>query len=125
MHTEMIIRLIYPLFLQWNIGRRNWGRSVNIASSYQLDDRGSIPGRCRDFFFVTASGLALREHPDGFFCFVKRSVEINANIFTHLSSWCDAEKAWGDSAMFTLKLCFINWYRKHVIVKIQAGCVNW
>jgi hypothetical protein len=35
------------------------GSSVNIVSAYELDDRGSIPGKDRDFLFIIMPRAAL------------------------------------------------------------------
>jgi hypothetical protein len=35
---------------------RSWGSSVNIVSDYSLDNRGSIPSRCKGFFLCVQTG---------------------------------------------------------------------
>jgi hypothetical protein len=36
---------------RYNDGIRSWGSSASIVSDNRLDDRGSIPGRGKGFFF--------------------------------------------------------------------------
>jgi hypothetical protein len=40
----------------------SWNMSINIVTSYRLNDWGSMPGKGRIFLFITTSILVLRPY---------------------------------------------------------------
>jgi hypothetical protein len=114
----VLIKVIHPVFLKCCLGVRNWGSSINIAFTYKLDDRGSIPGRGGNFSLSHSvqpgcegpPSLLSSEHPEGSLSWVKRpgrdagdlhSVSVNASASTHTSAGRGAEEALNGCSMFT------------------------
>jgi hypothetical protein len=50
-------------FLFGLVTNGNWGSSVSIVSNYRLDDRGSIPGRAKDFSSSICVQTSSEAHP--------------------------------------------------------------
>jgi hypothetical protein len=70
---------------------RSWGSSVSIVSDYRLDDRGSIPGRGKQFSSILCVQNSSETHPASYpvgttdhFLGIKRGRRVTLTTHPHL-----------------------------------------